>query len=194
MYTVVRKRESKYQSFSCYHLSGHPSELGARSTLYALQQHSQLPLRFLTMGPLPADTTTLLVADLAIPIPIAGSSTTSRTAAPACTFSHELRNEMRNGRLADLCHSTRAPSPLPRYVAVLARTILLRRAAPAATTTLLRSPTRTATACTDVSTIKVALTMELGKICVEDKCAVRGVCREVELCWRAEAQTAKEGA
>jgi len=36
--------------------------------------------------------------------------------------------------------------------------------------------------------------MELGKICVEDKCAVRGVCREVELCWRAEAQTAKEGA
>ncbi|KAH9952586.1 hypothetical protein BC827DRAFT_253164 [Russula dissimulans] len=191
-YTVVREREPKSQSVACRHLNGHASELGACSTLYALQQRSQLPLRFLTMGPLPADTT-LLVAHLAVAIPIAGSSTTSRTAAPARTFSHKLGNETRNGRLADLRHGTRAPPPLPRHVAVLARAILLRRAASAATTALLRGSACTATACTDASTIEVALTLELGKICLEGKRTVWGVRREVELRRRAEAQTAEKG-
>jgi len=85
-------------------LNGRSSKVpsGSRSMSYALQS-GRPSLRFLTMSS-QSVRAALLIADFTISTTTITGSATLGTASTACTLSHELRNEARDGRFPDLRH------------------------------------------------------------------------------------------
>lgn len=140
------------------------------------------------MRPRPSPTN-LLITPLLLATS-AAAAISSRATAPTRALCHEVRDEPRNGHLTDLRRSSRAPAPLPNYIVLLAAAAagLLRCSGPSAPP-FLRGSTRA-----DACAIEIALPLELGEVGVKRECAVRCMSRERDLCWRAEAQTAKKQA